>query len=285
MTKKKDEPKQEETLLLEGQGAEPPPSDLIVHVKEGDLLPPAGEIGPPSPIVGDARAMLEAIAVGSEARDVLVKYIDDKFTEGIDYGPADERNKKPTLLKPGAEKVCRLFNTRPVWIKDVDTYEMLGSPSGTVCYICQIVDSRTGEVIGEGRGAGTVGDKSRDTNKTIKNAEKCALVDAALWTFCLSEKFTQDILDKQRRESEDGSPPARTFQEEKDDLKGETAEFRQGCDSSLTDNRFLVSVCEQELHKKGPATIGEIQHLRKVIIIEKQFDPATSDRIPKGAGS
>jgi len=154
----------------------------IVSVREGELA----TLG----TAEDLRAKCEAFEA---KRAVVVEYIKRSFIENTDFGPADPRNAKRTLLKPGAEKVCRLFNTRPTWRRDDETWEMLGKPAGTVCYVCEILDNTTGEIIGEGRGAETIGNKKRDANKTIKNAEKCALVDAALYTFCLSEMFTQDL--------------------------------------------------------------------------------------------
>ena len=143
-------------------------------------------------VLGDKANLQSRIEKYEAAREVIVDYIDRNFHMGVDYGAADPRNPKPTLLKPGAEKVCRLFNTSPVWTMDRDTWEMLGSPKDLVCYKCQIKDNTTGRIVGEGRGAEKVGNKGRDANKAIKIAEKCALVDACLYTFMLSEKFTQD---------------------------------------------------------------------------------------------
>lgn len=146
-----------------------------------------------------ADSMRELCDATQARRTVVISYIKDNFAENVDFGPSDPRSNKKTLLKPGAEKICRLFGTRPTWRRDLDTWEMLGKPEGTVCYLCEIIDNATGKIIGEGRGAEKVGNKQRDANKAIKNAEKCAIVDAALYTFCLSELFTQDLEDAARR--------------------------------------------------------------------------------------
>jgi hypothetical protein len=196
-------------------------------------------------------------------------WIKDAFQPGIDYGRADDRSRKDTLLKAGAEKVCNYFNTTPVFALDKETWHMLGSPAGTVCFICRIVDNTTGKVVGEGRGAETVGNRKRDANKAIKIAKKCALVDAALSTFCLSEIFTQD------------SPEARDqFMAEKDELKARVADLRTGAGSSMTNNQFLRKVAEDYLHEQ-PDTIGAIRKLRKAIVEEELFDLATGERIPE----
>lgn len=94
--------------------------------------------------LGSKENLIARINQFEETRFVIIDYIDRNFVMGVDYGPADPRNPKPTLLKPGAEKVCRLFNTSPTWMIDEDTWKMLGNPPGVVCYKCQIIDNATG---------------------------------------------------------------------------------------------------------------------------------------------
>ena len=103
--------------------------------------------------VGSAADMANKLGAFAERRRVVLDYISANFVKGVDFGPTDDRSDKPTLKKPGAEKLCRLFNTTPRWRRDTETWEMLGSPAGTICYICEIVDNVTGAIIGEGRGA------------------------------------------------------------------------------------------------------------------------------------
>jgi hypothetical protein len=196
-------------------------------------------------------------------------YIEENFVSGKDYGQADPRCPKPVLLKPGAEKVCKLFNTRPRWTFDRDTWEMLGKPDGTICYKCEIVDNSTGEVIGEGRGAEKVGNKSRDANKAIKIAEKCSIVDAALYTFGLSEKFTQDEIPKQN-----------DLNMAKQELQARVANLRAGCSSSMSDNNFLHAVSMDFLHESPPKTIGALNKLSKAIE-DRMYDLETGERIPE----
>lgn len=220
-------------------------------------------------VVGDKDAMIAKLHDFEERQQVIIDHIDKHFVRDIDYGPTDDRSPKPTLKKPGAEKVCRMFNTRPVWRRDDETWEMLGKPPGEICYICQIIDNATGQVVGEGRGADRVGNKKRDANKAIKNAEKCALVDAALYTFCLSEKFTQD-------EIGNGNGDA-SLSDEKRAFMVDVGEWRRGCESSLTDINFIRAVIEQELHKTRIDTLGELAHVRDVI---RDYDRATAQKIP-----
>ncbi|KKN83551.1 hypothetical protein LCGC14_0297900 [marine sediment metagenome] len=224
-------------------------------------------------VVGTPEQMEAKLEDFGKQREIITKYVEDNLVEGKDYGPAYEGSKR-TLLKPGAEKVCRLFNTRPTWKRDDETWEMLGSPAGVVCYLCHIIDNVTGKIVGEGRGAERVGNKKRDANKTIKIAEKCALVDAALYTFCLSEMFTQD----------DGGlgngNGAASLEDEKVTLKAEVAHKRVGCESSLTDAGFIRVAAKVELHKDHIDTLGELAHMRKVLIEDAAYDWATGERIP-----
>jgi len=220
--------------------------------------------------LGDKDELEARIKKYEETRAVILDYIDRNFVKGIDYGWTDERSmQKSTLKKPGAEKICRLFNTSPEWEIDRDTWEMLGKPEGIVCYKCYIKDNATGRIIGEGRGAEKVGNKGRDANKAIKNAEKCSLVDACLYTFMLSEKFTQD----------DGGRAA--LVELKEFMMGDVSDLRSGVQSGMTDLVWLTEVLKQELHKTRISTIKEHAHIRKVIFEEQLFDLATGQK--KGA--
>jgi hypothetical protein len=242
------------------------------------------------PLEARGAAELKLLCDDTQAkRKVVLEYIKDNFEEGTDYGPSDSRSDKKTLLKPGAEKVCRLFDTRPVWRKDSDTWEMLGSPAGTVCYICEIIHNPTGRVVGEGRGAEKVGNKSRDANKAIKAAEKCALVDAALYTFCLSELFTQDIEEQAGRlEAQDGDEqdtPA--TQKDKHTLYLVVDAHRKSrkCSdmSTKATNGLIKSVILTEFQKGTIDTMKELVRVREAIT-GGQYDLDTGEKIPANIG-
>ena len=225
--------------------------------------------------LGDAGNMREALKAFNECRQVVLEYIADQFVEGVDFGPSDPRSDKKTLLKAGAEKVGSLFNTRLTWEMDRETWEMLGSPAGTVCYVCRIVSNATGNVVGEGRGAESVGNKKRDANKAIKIAEKCAAVDAALYTFRLSELFTQDM----GTNGYTGKPDVGGM---KDLLLADVTKARQGIQSSLTDRGLLAIVVKAELHKEIAETQGEVEHIGRVILRDKLYDLATGEKFGTG---
>ena len=221
-------------------------------------------------VLGDIEEMTLQMQAQSERLALAHQFIETNFVAGIDYGLADPRTDKPTLLKPGAEKVCKLFNTHPTWHRDLDTWEMMGSTPGIACYICEIVHNITGLVVGEGRGAGTIKDAGRDANKTIKIAEKRAIVDAALYTFGLSERFTQD-----------GGAQKVSLEDKKRVFSREVAELRGGIESELSDNAWIITVLEKNNHMKHIPTEGALNRIRKAIFDKKMFDLSTGEFVKK----
>lgn len=217
--------------------------------------------------LGDANTMKQKLKDYDKVREVILDYIERNLIKEVDFGWTDERSiDKATLKKPGAEKVCRMFNTHPRWIRDFDTWEMVGKPPGVIFLICQIVDNETNNVIGEGRGAAKIGEKQRDANKTIKNAEKCALVDAALYTFMLSEKFTQD---------DGGTNKQATLTQWKKELIADVGTYRTGIKSKLSDHAWIQEVVNSELRKGRVDTIGEYKAVRKAIFEENKYEKET----------
>ena len=87
-----------------------------------------------------------------------------------------------------------LFHWRATFKKDIETWEMLGSVPGMICYVCHLIN-RHGEIMGEGRGARNTRSDNNDPNKTIKMAAKSAMIDAIMRTGALSDAFTQDLED------------------------------------------------------------------------------------------
>lgn len=163
----------------------------------------------------------EDLATWGAQRDMIMAFIRDRLKPGIDYGPVHivrdcesykkrrechtkQHWSKDSLRKPGAEKVTTLLRLRPEFVRDQETWEMLGSPIGVLCYRCLLV-SPGGEIVGEGRAARDVQKQDfGDINKAIKMAEKSAQLDAVIRVAGISDVFTQDLEDL--RDEEDGSP-------------------------------------------------------------------------------
>ncbi len=152
----------------------------------------------------------KALETQTEQRQLIQDFIKKHLKEGTDYGkihvvkncPMEDKARgscdrdyhysKPILFKPGQEKIFSLFGITDKLEKDVDAYEMLPGVVGLVAYKCTMFQK--GKVIGEGRGAATLGSERSDPNSTIKKAEKRARMDACL-SLGFSEYFTQDLDD------------------------------------------------------------------------------------------
>lgn len=175
----------------------------------------------------------EVLAAQNDTREL----IQQTLQEDRDYGTIPG-TKKPTLYKPGAERVNAAFGcaaqyrimekevdhdrvnryTKREWewhpsIRGKKVYgpEVVAESQGLYRYVllCQLVHRESGVVIGEGVGSCSTMeskyiDRPRDLENTVlKMAKKRAYVDATLTTFGLSEQFTQDVEDMERGESDD----------------------------------------------------------------------------------
>lgn len=138
----------------------------------------------------------EAIEQEETQRKLITQYIRKNLKKGVDYYELTigGRKSKPSLSKPGSEKFMSLFHLRAVFAKDDETWEMSGRKPGLICYRCELL-SKSGNVVGEGRGARDVAKDNGDYNKAIKMAEKSAQIDAILRTGALTDFFTQDLED------------------------------------------------------------------------------------------
>jgi hypothetical protein len=130
--------------------------------------------------------------------DILKKFVDELMTPGVDYGIVPGVN-KPTLLKPGAEKLCDAFgfskkvevtNRLEDWYRGVFHYEV------KVTLICK----RSGMIEAEGIGCCNSKESAYKeqsghdvVNTILKMAKKRALIDSVLSATRSSDIFTQDI--------------------------------------------------------------------------------------------
>lgn len=124
--------------------------------------------------------------------------IKNEFTQNHDYGIIPG-TKKPTLLKPGAEKILMLLGL-------TSEFEIIDSTrdfeSGFFQYQVKCTLKNAGMIITEGFGSANTkeakyikSDAFTLDNVVLKMAKKRALVDGALLVGSLSDIFTQDIED------------------------------------------------------------------------------------------
>ncbi len=140
----------------------------------------------------------KAMAATAQHYQTMVEFVKSQMVEGIDYGVIPG-TKKPTLLKPGSEKLCRLFSLRPSYelIQSIADFE---KPLFYFHYRCTLI--RQGEMVGQGDGCCNSMEikyqkqkyKIYDLTNTIcKMAQKRALVAAVLSSCGASEFFSQDL--------------------------------------------------------------------------------------------
>lgn len=193
------------------------------------------------------RALLRPIAAASEiieAQNAARDMVHQALKEGRDFGVIPGTGDKPTMLKPGAERVALGFgcyygdaeiiekeidHDREVhWVKRRKQWnnahkndrtftwiEESGVSRGLYRYVIRVpvIERASGETVGSGVGTCSTMeskyvDRPRDTENTVlKMAYKRAMVAACLTTFGLSDEFTQDVEDLPRateREERDG---------------------------------------------------------------------------------
>ncbi|MDJ0305109.1 hypothetical protein [Dehalobacter sp.] len=133
---------------------------------------------------------------------MLQSFVKELMVPGVDYGfiPGCP---KPTLLKPGAEKLCDIFGfSKLVSITNrIENWE-----DGFLSYEVKatLINKRTGLVEAEGIGSCNSKEKKYKTqdaynlsNTVLKMAKKRAIVDAVLSATRSSGMFAQDIEESQ----------------------------------------------------------------------------------------
>lgn len=178
----------------------------------------------------------------AERRRAFDEFVSSQMKQDIDYGTIPH-TQKPTLYKPGAEKIARMYGVRPQFTVE---WQEADPQTGymTIKYRCQLVLVGTDHVMAEGLGLCSSFEKKYrwrkewwnatgnppdnegwektkgskffrnipnpdlvDTWNTVdKMSQKRSLVAASLCISGASERFTQDMEDFME---EDQSPPQR----------------------------------------------------------------------------
>jgi hypothetical protein len=172
---------------------EPDTDDAPTTVMAPTVTTPA--LRPLAPADDDLEQALQTWTV---QRGLVRKFLAQELHANVDYYTLKIGGKesKPSLSKAGAEKVLGWLRWSASFAPDVGTWEMLGKPTDVVFYVCTL-RTRSGEIVGEGRGARSLKKDGGDINKAIKMAEKSAMVSSVLRTGAMSDCFTQDLEDMQ----------------------------------------------------------------------------------------
>ena len=133
-----------------------------------------------------------------ENRQLLLNWIRSSLKEGVDYGsiPTKRGPSKPSLFKPGAEKICGMLGITVHFpsLKETEQALLQGLIPEFVMVRCELKNIH-GQTLADGVGARSLKQDYGDINKSLKMAEKSAHIDSVLRLAGLSEVFTQDLED------------------------------------------------------------------------------------------
>lgn len=162
----------------------------------------------------------DLIITSTEAKeriDKLQEFVKTSMVRGVDYGSIDGFS-KPTLLKPGAEKLCDAFG----FSKTVDVINRIEQwDVGVFTYEVRVTLSNKETGVVEAEGIGLCNSKETSfryqdpftiVNTLLKMAKKRALIDAVLSATRASGLFTQDIEDFPKPDRKGGDAPATKHQ-------------------------------------------------------------------------
>lgn len=128
-------------------------------------------------------------------------FITSVLVENHDYGKIPGAGNKPSLWKPGAEKLLQVYGFGSLMTKTEES--SIDEPSRyEVTYKCQVIHKSTGNIVSECEGSVCSEEKRHWTkspriqkNAMRKMAQKRAFVGAALLATGCSDSFTQDLED------------------------------------------------------------------------------------------
>jgi hypothetical protein len=186
----------------------------VMLPQDGMTLP---AISSESPMDLPVERFTKALTRREENRKALIKWISDNLTQGTDFGrihvvgkdkcPKAKEGRahecsnkyhwsKPSLWKPGAEKICGMLGLIPRFpnMREYENAVLRGEDIKIIILKCEL-HTPSGFIAAEGTGARRLSQDNGDINKSLKMAEKSAHIDATLRVAGLSEIFTQDIED------------------------------------------------------------------------------------------
>jgi hypothetical protein len=140
-----------------------------------------------------------ALTRRSENRKALIEWVRSSLVDGVDFGALPLRRggfSKPSLRKPGAEKICGMLGVTATFptLKDYEAAALNGRDLSQIILRCHLLNG-DGTIVADGVGARLVEQDHGDINKALKMAIKSAMIDATLRMAGLSEIFTQDLED------------------------------------------------------------------------------------------
>jgi hypothetical protein len=277
------------TSAKEGFGTEaarvkediPKPVTHGISAEDRSLLPAPGLSATPLDL--PVEVFQAGLARRQRNRSSLLEWLRSALVEGTDYGrlhivgknhcgfakrgeavrcPEASHWSKPSLFKPGAEKICGMLGVT-VHFPSLPAYEQTAWSGQTLPVIvlrCELHDSQ-GRTVAEGIGARSLQQDYGDLNKTLKMASKSAHIDATLRLAGLSEVFTQDLEDGTATPPE--SPPAAERETVEGTAMNGTAPTSPPVGSSVTVSRAQLKYLDQRLNALGLARERVVSWMRR----------------------
>jgi len=144
----------------------------------------------------------------------LNEYIKSQMVVGIDYGSIEGITQKKVLLKPGAEKLCAIFNLYPEYIKTKEIFDTKNQ-FFLFEFKCVLKNRRNGQKVAEAIGScnnkekakvnaiAKSGDVYGQINTILKIAQKRAYLSATLMATALSNNFNSIETEEEGAAAED----------------------------------------------------------------------------------
>lgn len=164
---------------------------------------------------------------------MMVSFVKQQMERDIDYGVIPGTGNKPVLLKPGAEKLCRLFSLYPQ-LELIQSITDFDKPLFHYHYRCTVY--RHGEPVGQGEGCCNSREKKYEkqaykifdlTNTICKIAQKRAMVSAVLVAVGASQFFTCDLDDAEPDEKPPTQKPTQKPTPSSNLIEQTTAELKR----------------------------------------------------------
>jgi hypothetical protein len=210
--------------------------------------------------IGEFRS---GLARRGENRKALIEWVRSALVDGVDFGSITFKGRasKPTLRKPGAEKICGMLGVTAVF-PTLERYEeaaLKGVAVNQIILRChlQLIDGR---VVADGIGARSLDQDGGDMNKALKMAAKSAMIDATLRMAGLSEIFTQDLEDMPPKSDEDGIPSGPEFIQS-GKHKGKkweevSGDYLQAIVSGDKASKEFKAACQAEINRRASVMQG-----------------------------
>lgn len=177
-------------------------------VVEADRAPTV-QPGHSNPLDLPANQFASALKRRGTNRKALIAWVRSELVENVDFGRIQTKHglSKPSLYKPGAEKICGMLGVNAEFpsLAEYERMVMGGQDLDQLMIRCELKNA-AGEVVAAGAGARSVQADGGDLNKALKMCLKSAMIDATLRLGGLSEVFTQDIEDMPRQAFSDDAP-------------------------------------------------------------------------------